>query len=112
MEPGLIERAIIAGIRFKLDLYINLRPIKLYAEHLCPIKDKKPADIDMIVVRENTEDLYTGIGGIFKKGTQDEVAIQEMIFTRKGTERAIRYAFELAKTQKRKKSPWWTKPMP
>lgn len=103
VEPGLIERAIIAGIRFKLDLYINLRPIKLYAEHLCPIKDKKPADIDMIVVRENTEDLYTGIGGIFKKGTQDEVAIQEMIFTRKGTERAIRYAFELAKTQKRKK---------
>src|SRR4030067_235291 len=103
VEPGLVERAIIAGIRFKLDLYINLRPIKLYAEHLCPLKDKKPEDIDMIVVRENTEDLYTGVGGIFKKGTADEVAIQEMIFTRKGTERAIRYAFELAKTQKRKK---------
>ena len=66
VEPGLIERAIIAGIRFKLDLYINLRPIKLYAEYLCPLKDKKPEDIDMIVVRENTEDLYTGLGGIFK----------------------------------------------
>ena len=103
VEPGLVERAIIAGIRFKLDLYINLRPIKLHAEHLCPLKDKKPPDIDFVVVRENTEDLYTGLGGIFKKGTQDEVAIQEMIFTRKGTERTIRYAFELAKTQKRKK---------
>src|SRR4030066_1588703 len=103
VEPGLVERAIIAGIRFKLDLYINLIPIKLQSEHLCPLKDKKPEDIDMIVVRENTEDLYTGLGGIFKKGVADEVAIQEMIFTRKGTERAIRYAFELAKTQKRKK---------
>ncbi len=103
VEPGLVERAIIAGIRFKLDLYINLRPIKLHAEHLCPLKDKKPADIDFVVVRENTEDLYTGLGGIFKKGTPDEVAIQEMIFTRKGTERTIRYAFELAKTRPRKK---------
>ncbi len=103
LEPGLVERAIIAGIRFKLDLYINLRPIKLYAEHLCPLKDKKPSDIDFIVVRENTEDLYTGLGGIFKKGTADEVAIQEMIFTRKGTERSIRYAFELAKASGRKK---------
>lgn len=103
VEPGLVERAVIAGIRFKLDLYINLRPIKLHAEHLCPLKDKKPEDIDFIVVRENTEDLYTGLGGIFKKGTPDEIAIQEMIFTRKGTERTIRYAFELAKSTGRKK---------
>ncbi|MCI0404593.1 MAG: 3-isopropylmalate dehydrogenase [candidate division Zixibacteria bacterium] len=102
VEVGLVERAVIAGIRFGLDLYINLRPIKLLAEHLCPLKDKKPEDIDMVVVRENTEDLYAGIGGFLKKGTPDEVALQEMIFTRKGCERVIRYAFELA-TKRRKK---------
>jgi 3-isopropylmalate dehydrogenase len=96
VETGLVERAVIAGIRFKLDLYINLRPIKLYDERFCPLKDKGPADVDMVVVRENTEDLYAGIGGHFKKGTQDEVAIQEMLFTRKGCERAIRYAFDVA----------------
>jgi 3-isopropylmalate dehydrogenase len=96
LEVGLVERAVIAGIRFKLDLYINLRPIKLYAESLCPVKDKKIGDVDMIVVRENTEDVYTGIGGIMKEGTPDEVAVANMVFTRKGCERAVRYAFELA----------------
>ena len=104
LPPGLVERGVIAATRFGLDLYINLRPIKLYAEHLCPIKDKKPEDVDLIVVRENTEDLYTGIGGYFKKGTPDEVVIGNQIFTRKGCERAIRYAFELARKRgKRKK---------
>ncbi len=102
VEVGLVERAVIAGIRFGLDLYVNLRPIKLLAEHLCPLKDKKPADIDMLVVRENTEDLYAGIGGFLKKGTPDEVAIQEMVFTRKGCERVIRYAFELASKRRKK----------
>jgi len=97
IEVGFLERAIISGLRFGLDLYVNLRPVRLYAEHLCPLKDKTPEHIDMVFVRENTEDVYTGIGGIFKKGTPDEVAIQEMIFTRKGTERVIRYAFDLAK---------------
>ncbi|MFQ6091966.1 MAG: 3-isopropylmalate dehydrogenase [bacterium] len=97
VEVGLVEMAIIGGLRFKLDLYVNLRPIKLYAEHLCPLKDKTCQDIDFVVVRENTEDLYAGIGGFLKKGTPDEVAIQEMIFTRKGVERVIRYAFELAR---------------
>jgi 3-isopropylmalate dehydrogenase len=101
VETGLVERAVIAGIRFKLDLYINLRPIKLYDERFCPLKGKTPADVDMIVVRENTEDLYTGIGGHFKKGTPDEIAVQEMIFTRKGCERAIRYAFELARARRK-----------
>ncbi len=101
VEVGLVERAVIAGIRFKLDLYINLRPIKLYAESLCPIKDKKIEDVDLVVVRENTEDVYTGIGGIMKKGTPDEVAIANMVFTRKGCERAVRYAFELAKERKK-----------
>jgi 3-isopropylmalate dehydrogenase len=97
VETGLVERAVISGIRFKLDLYINLRPIKLYDARFCPLKDKSPADVDMLVVRENTEDLYTGIGGHFKKGSPDEVAVAEMIFTRKGCERAVRYAFELAR---------------
>ena len=104
LPPGLVERGVIAATRFGLDLYINLRPIKLYAEHLCPIKDKKPADVDLVVVRENTEDLYTGIGGHFKKGTPDEVVVANQIFTRKGCERAIRYAFDLARKRgKRKK---------
>jgi 3-isopropylmalate dehydrogenase len=96
LEVGLVERAVIAGIRFNLDLYVNLRPIKLYAESLCPVKDKKIGDVDMIVVRENTEDVYTGLGGIMKKGTPDEVAVANMVFTRKGCERAVRYAFDLA----------------
>jgi 3-isopropylmalate dehydrogenase len=103
VEVGLVERAVIAGIRFGLDLYVNLRPIKLLADHLCPIKDKKPEDIDMVVVRENTEDLYAGIGGFLKKGTADEVALQEMIFTRKGCERVIRHAFELAQKRPKRK---------
>ena len=103
LPPGLVERGVIAATRFGLDLYINLRPIKLYAEHLCPLKGKTPRDIDMVVVRENTEDLYTGIGGHFKKGTPDEVVIANQIFTRKGVERAIRYAFELARARGGKK---------
>ena len=103
VETGLLEHAIIGGTRFQLDLYINLRPVKLYAERLCPIKDKQPADIDMVFVRENTEDAYTRIGGIFKKGTPDEVAMATMIYTRKGCERAIRYAFEIARKRDRQK---------
>ena len=96
VEPGLVERSVIMGLRFGLDQYVNLRPVKLYAEHLCPIKDKRPEDVDFVVVRENTEDAYVGLGGIFKKGTADEVAIAEMIYTRKGVERIIRYAFQQA----------------
>ena len=103
IEVGLLERAIIAGLRFKLDLYVNLRPIRLYDARFCPIKDKKPADVDLVVVRENTEDAYTGIGGNFKLGTPDEIAIATMLYTRKGCERAIRYAFEIAKGRRRKK---------
>ena len=103
LPVGLLERAIISGIRFGLDLYVNLRPIRLYAEALCPLKDKRPEDIDLIVVRENTEDVYTGIGGFLKKGTPDEVAVQEMIFTRKGVERVVRYAFDLARRRGRRR---------
>ncbi len=103
VETGLVERAVVGGIRFDMDLYINLRPITLFAEHLCPLKEKGPEDIDFIVVRENTEDASVGSYGFFKKGTVDEVATQQMIYTRKGVERAVRYAFELARTRDRKK---------
>jgi 3-isopropylmalate dehydrogenase len=101
VEVGLVERAVIGGLRWKLDMYVNLRPIKLYAEHLCPLKGKRPEDLDLVVVRENTEDLYVGLGGFFKQGTPDEVALGDMIVTRKGCERAIRYAFELARRRPR-----------
>ncbi len=97
IEVGKLEFAIIAGLRFKLDLYVNLRPIKLLHESLCPLKDKGPEQVDMVICRENTEDAYAGIYGFLKKDSPDEVANQAMIYTRKGTERIIRYAFELAK---------------
>jgi len=103
IEVGLLEFGIIAKLRFELDLFVNLRPVKLYAEHLCPLKDVTPEQVDFIVVRENTEDAYAGMRGFFKKGTPDEVATQEIIFTRKGVERVIRYAFELARKRDRGK---------
>jgi 3-isopropylmalate dehydrogenase len=99
VETGLVERSVILGLRFGLDLYINLRPIKLYAEHLCPLKGKGPEDVDFVVVRENTEGLYSQVGGHLKKNTPDEVAIINGIYTWKGCERASRYAFELAQKQ-------------
>jgi 3-isopropylmalate dehydrogenase len=89
-------REIILETRFGLDLYVNLRPCKLLDARFCPLKDKGPADVDFTVFRENTEGLYTGIGGIFKKGTPDEVAIQSSINTRKGVERIIRAAYRFA----------------
>lgn len=94
---GYLEFGIIARLRFGLDLYVNLRPVKLYAEHLCPLKDKGPEHVDFVVVRENTEDAYAGMYGYFKKGTPDEIATQEILFTRKGVERVMRYAFDLAR---------------
>ncbi len=99
VEPGLVERAVILGLRFGLDLYINLRPIKLYSEHLCPLKGKGPEDIDFVVVRENTEGMYSQIGGHLKKNTPDEVALVNGVYTWKGCERASRYAFELAEAR-------------
>ena len=108
---GLLEFGIIARLRFGLDLYVNLRPVKLYAEHLCPLKDKRPEHVDFVVVRENTEDAYAGMHGYFKKGTPDEIATQEIMFTRKGIERVIRYAFELARRARhgRRSSRWSTR---
>ncbi|MDP3260819.1 MAG: 3-isopropylmalate dehydrogenase, partial [Thermodesulfovibrionales bacterium] len=94
VKSGVLEKGILLRLRFELDQYINLRPVKLYPGVDCPLKDKKPEDIDFVVVRENTEGLYAGAGGVLKKGTADEVAVQESINTRKGVERCIRYAFE------------------
>jgi len=87
---------ILLGIRFKLDLFINLRPIKLYDERLCPLKGKGVRDVDMVVFRENTEGAYVGAGGTFKTGTPDEIDVQEEIHTRKGVERIVRAAFDYA----------------
>jgi 3-isopropylmalate dehydrogenase len=97
VETGLVERSVILGLRFGLDLYINLRPIKLYSANLCPLKDKGPEHLDFTVIRENTEGIYSQIGGHLKKDTPDEVAVVNGIYTWKGCERASRYAFEVAK---------------
>ncbi len=97
VKPGILEKGILLNLRFALDQYINLRPVKLYPGVYTPIKDKQPEDIDFVVVRENTEGLYVGTGGFLKKGTQDEVAVQESVNTRKGVERCLRYAFEVCK---------------
>jgi 3-isopropylmalate dehydrogenase len=105
VETGMLERAIIWGVRQHFDLYVNLRPVKLYAERFCPIKGKGPDDVDLIVVRENTEDAYAGLGGIHRKGTPHEVAIAEMIYTRNGVERVVRYAFQLAKRRNKGGAP-------
>jgi len=102
VEVGLIERGIIGAIRWDLDLYVNLRPIKLYHERFCPLKDKTPADVDMVFVRENTEDAYAGMHGFVHKGSPLEVSTQTMVYTREGVERVIRYAFEIAKDRERK----------
>src|SRR5580658_2033335 len=91
---------ILLGLRFKLDLYINARPVELLDASLTPLRDRQPRDINFTVFRENTEGLYVGIGGIFKKGTPDEIATQEDINTRKGVERIIRHAFEYARRNK------------
>lgn len=101
VKPGILEQGILLKARFALDQYINLRPVKLYPGVETPVKDKGPDEIDFVVVRENTEGLYVGAGGFLKRGTPDEVAIQESINTRKGVERCIRFAFEYA--QKRDK---------
>ena len=96
-------RAILLGLRFRFDLYINLRPVKLFDARLSPLKEVRPEDVDIVIFRENTEGIYLGLGGQFKKGTADEVAIEEDLNTRKGVERIIRAAFEYARAEKRRK---------
>lgn len=94
VAPGILEKGLLLDLRFKLDQYINLRPVKLLPGVETPLAGRGPKDIDFVVVRENTEDLYCGVGGYLKKGTPDEVAVQQAVYTRKGTERCIRWAFE------------------
>ena len=97
MKPGILEKGLLLELRFQLDQYINLRPVKLFPGVETPLRDKGPDDIDFVVVRENTEDLYCGVGGFLKKNTPDEVASQTAVYTRKGCERCIRWAFEFTR---------------
>ena len=97
VKPGILEKGILLRLRFELEQYINLRPVKLYDARFCPLKDKKPEHIDFVVVRENNEGLYTGAGGFLFKGTPHEVAMQESVNTRRGVERCLRYAFEFTR---------------
>lgn len=103
VKPGILEKGILLRTRFELEQYINLRPVKLYDERFCPLKHKKPEHIDFVVVRENNEGLYTGVGGFVFKGTPNEVAVQESVNTRRGVERCLRYAFELARKRNKDK---------
>lgn len=103
IAPGILEKGVLLRLRFELDQYINLRPVKLYPGVWTPLKDKGPDDIDFIVVRENTEGLYTGMGGVQYQGTPSEVSTQVNCTTRFGAERAIRYAFEFCKRRNSKK---------
>jgi 3-isopropylmalate dehydrogenase len=103
VQPGVLEKGILLRLRFELDQYVNLRPVKLYPGVETPLKDKGPDEVDFVVVRENTEGFYVGAGGCLKKGTQDEIAIQESINTRKGVERLLRYAFDFAVTRNKRK---------
>ncbi|MCP4050345.1 MAG: 3-isopropylmalate dehydrogenase [bacterium] len=105
IKPGILERGILLKLRFGLDQYINLRPVKLYENVETPVKNKKPEDIDYVVVRENTGGLYSGFGGISMKNTPDEVAAQSMIYSRHQVERCIRFAFEYARKRNLTK-PW------
>jgi 3-isopropylmalate dehydrogenase len=95
-------RDILLGTRFELDLYVNYRPVKLLDARLCPLKDRSTADVNFVVFRENTEGLYVSIGGRFKAGTEDEVAIQEEVNTYKGVHRIVKHAFEFAKVNGRR----------
>lgn len=99
VPPGVLERGLLLRLRFELDQYVNLRPVKLYPGIRTPLAGKGPRDIDFVVVRENTEDLYCGIGGFLRKGTANEVATQEMVATRMGVERCLRYAFDLCRSR-------------
>ncbi|MFO7298639.1 MAG: 3-isopropylmalate dehydrogenase [Actinomycetes bacterium] len=102
VKPGILEQEVLLRIRRELDQYVNLRPVKLYPGVASPIAGVRPEDVDFVVVRENSEGLYVGKGSFTDKGTGNEIAIQESVNTRKGVERCIRYAFELASRRERK----------
>ncbi len=103
VAPGILEKGLLLRLRFELEQYINLRPVKLYPGVECPLAGKGPEDVDFVVIRENNEGLYTGSGGFTYKGTPHEVAVQEMISTRFGVERCIRYAYEYCRRRDDKK---------
>jgi len=103
VKPGILEKGILLKLRFDLDQYINLRPVKLYDERFCPLKGKTPKDIDFVVVRENSEGLYKGMGEFKNKGKKNEVATQISYNTRKGIERCLRYAFEYTQKNRERK---------
>ena len=105
VKPGILEKGILLKARFALDQYINLRPVKLYPGVETPIKGKGPEDIDFVVVRENSQDIYTGMGGLMHEGTPNEVATQTAVYTRFGVDRALKYSFEL--TRKRHAKAAW-----
>jgi 3-isopropylmalate dehydrogenase len=105
VQPGILEKGILLRLRFELEQYINLRPVKLFRAEDCPLKDKGPEHVDFVVVRENNEGLYAGAGGNVFKGTPHEVAIQESVNTRRGVDRCLKYAFELAQ-RRRGGKPW------
>jgi len=102
VKPGILEKGLLLRLRFELDQYINLRPVRLYPNVDTPLKDKGPADIDYVVVRENSGDIYTGAGGVTMKGTPHEVAVQSSIYTRFQVDRCLRYAFELTRQRNKK----------
>ncbi|MDR1493002.1 MAG: 3-isopropylmalate dehydrogenase [Planctomycetaceae bacterium] len=103
VTPGILEKGILLTLRFRFDQYINLRPVKLFPGVETPLKNKTPDDIDFVVIRENTEDMYAGVGGFMHKGTPQEVATQTAIYTRNGTERWLRWSFEYARNRSRRK---------
>jgi 3-isopropylmalate dehydrogenase len=94
---------ILLGLRFKLDLFVNARPVELFHQRLTPLRDRSTSDVKFMVFRENTEGLYVGVGGFFKKDTVDEIALQEDVNSRKGVERIVRYAFDYARSHKLKR---------
>jgi 3-isopropylmalate dehydrogenase len=103
VAPGILEKGLLLELRFRFDQYINLRPVKLFPGVETPLAGRGPDDIDFVVVRENTEDMYCGVGGFLKKGTPDEVALQTAIYTRKGCERCIRWAFDFTRRRNSRK---------
>lgn len=105
VQPGILEKGILLRLRFELEQYINLRPVKLFRAADCPLKDKGPEHVDFVVVRENNEGLYAGAGGGLFKDTPNEVAVQESINTRRGVDRCLKYAFEIAR-KRRDGKPW------
>jgi 3-isopropylmalate dehydrogenase len=105
VKPGILEKGILLRLRFELEQYINLRPVKLYRPEDCPLKDKGPEHVDFVVVRENNEGLYAGTGGFLFKGSPNEIAVQESVNTRRGVDRCLKYAFDLA-AKRRAGKPW------